>query len=144
MFSRCLKGWHFLCRFWQPLKGTSGLPLYPVAVYFVLYLLTAFASSHASIFHSIFSTTVGGLNATFAAGIIAVTVIGLLLVAGINSAAVLVFVCFYFLENLRRPATLGYLSDRIKGSVMATGLSGESQLKTLMVAVISPVFGLGG
>ncbi len=124
-------------------EGHQRVALISGAVYFLLYLLTSYASSHASIFHSIFSSTIAGLNATYAAGIFAVLGIGIFLVAGINSAAVAVFICFYLLENLRRPATLGYLSDRIKGSVMATGLSGESQLKTLMVAVISPVFGFG-
>jgi hypothetical protein len=33
------------------------------------------------------------------------------------------------------------VSENIKGTVMATGLSVESQLKTLMVAVLAPVFG---
>ena len=75
---------------------------------------------------------------------VVVVVVGIAFFLNVNipALAVLLFVIYYLLENLRRPATLGFLSDRIKGSVMATGLSGESQLKTLMIAVMSPLFGL--
>ncbi len=138
-----LKGMALTLPLLAAFEGNQRVALISGAVYFLLYLLTSYASSHASIFHSIFTSTVSGLNATYTAGIFAVAGIGLFLIAGINSVAVVIFILFYLLENLRRPATLGYLSDRIKGSVMATGLSGESQLKTLMVAIISPLFGLG-
>ena len=52
------------------------------------------------------------------------------------------FILYYILENFRRPATLGYLSGSIKGSILATGLSGESQLKSLFVAVLAPAAGI--
>ena len=124
------------------LEGNQRVAVVSAVIYFILYLSTSYASRHASGFHSLFRSTVSGLNITFGAGIIIVAVIAMLLVFGLEFAAVVVFICFYLLENLRRPATLGYISDQIKGSVMATGLSGESQLKTLFVAVISPLFGI--
>jgi hypothetical protein len=37
--------------------------------------------------------------------------------------------------------TVGYLGDLIKGRGMATGLSMESQMKTVFVALLSPAFG---
>lgn len=113
------------------------------AVYFVLYLLTSAASSRSGRFFSLFSSRRRGLNLTYLLGAAAMGLIGFGIVSGIRWLAVLLFVAYYLLENLRRPATLEYLSDRIKGSVMATGLSGESQLKTLLVAVMAPLFGFG-
>ena len=56
--------------------------------------------------------------------------------------AVVLFILYYMLENLRRPVMLGYVSDRIERGIMASGLSGESQAKSLFVAVFSPVIGL--
>ena len=124
------------------LSGNQRVALLTGIVYTVLYLMTSVASSRASSFHDRFPSRVSGLNITWLAGAAAVAGIALFLMAGIRTAAVLLFIVYYLIENLRRPATLGFLSDRIKGSVMATGLSGESQLKTLLVAVLAPLFGL--
>jgi len=46
------------------------------------------------------------------------------------------------LQNVRRPMIVGYLSDLIPQRTMATGLSVESQLRTLLMAGIAPVIGL--
>ena len=45
------------------------------------------------------------------------------------------------IENIKKPMTVGYLSEMISHKVMATGLSGESQLKTIFVAIFSPIMG---
>ena len=124
------------------LEGNQRVAIMSGVVYTILYLLTSIASSRASRFHSMFSDRITGLNITYVSGVVVVVGIAFFLNVNIPALAVLLFVIYYLLENLRRPATLGFLSDRIKGSVMATGLSGESQLKTLMIAVMSPLFGL--
>jgi len=43
--------------------------------------------------------------------------------------------------NLRRPLTVGYVSEQISERVMASGLSGESQVKTILVALLAPLVG---
>jgi len=124
------------------LEGKQRVAIMSGVVYTILYLLTSIASSRASRFHSMFPDKITGLNITYVSGVAAVVGIAFFLNVNIPVLAVALFVIYYLLENLRRPATLGFISDRIKGSVMATGLSGESQLKTLMIAVLSPLFGL--
>ena len=124
------------------LEGNQRISVVTGIVYFLLYLLTSWASSHASIFHSIFSSESRGINYTFIAGCFIVASLGAFLVYNFQIAAVILFIGYFVLENLRRPATLGYLSDSIKGSVLATGLSGESQLKSLFVAILAPLTGL--
>jgi MFS family permease len=111
-------------------------------IYSLLYLLTSAASSRAGRFHKAFSRKSLSLNGTYLFGVFSILGISFFLFGGIQIGAVILFVAFYVVENLRRPGTLGVLSDQIKGSVMASGLSGESQLKTLLVAIISPLFGL--
>ncbi|WP_319563149.1 MFS transporter [Marispirochaeta sp.] len=128
--------------FFTALEGNKRVAIMSGVIYTILYLLTSVASSRASRFHSLFPNRIAGLNVTYISGVLAILGIAVFLNAGIPALAVTLFVIYYLLENLRRPATLGFVSDRIKGSVMATGLSGESQLKTLMVAAFSPLFGL--
>jgi MFS family permease len=128
--------------FFISLEGNQRVALVSGLVYSILYLLTSAASRRAGRFHAIFRSSVSGLNITYIAGVLSVAAVGGFMLIDIRIAAVTAFIAFYLLENLRRPATLGVLSDRIKGSVMATGLSGESQLKTILIAVFAPLFGL--
>jgi len=37
--------------------------------------------------------------------------------------------------------TVGFISEQISEQVMASGLSGESQVKTILVALLAPVVG---
>ncbi|MFW6138789.1 MAG: MFS transporter, partial [Spirochaetota bacterium] len=66
---------------------------------------------------------------------------GGLLLLGLHAAAIAVFVLLYILQNIRRPMSVGYVSQRISTRVMASGLSSESQLKTIFTAVLAPVMG---
>ena len=55
--------------------------------------------------------------------------------------AILVFLLFYVLHNLRRPMNVSFISDQISSRVMASGLSVESQFTTLLTAVFAPILG---
>jgi MFS family permease len=137
-----LKGLALTLPLFASLEGNQRVALISGIVYMVLYLLTSMASSRSGRFHNRFSQKYGGLNATFLCSVGAMLMVGIFLLFGLKVAAIIVFIFYYMLENVRRPASLGLLSDRIKNSVMATGLSGESQLKTILVAIFSPLFGL--
>ncbi|MDZ7793792.1 MAG: MFS transporter [Spirochaetia bacterium] len=109
-------------------------------LYFILYMLTATVSQRAGKFQSV-QYTEKGLNLTYLVSIITVVAVGVSMRYECILIAVVLFIGFYVLQNLRRPMTVGYVSEKIKGTVMATGLSAESQLKTVVVAVASPIFG---
>lgn len=111
------------------------------ALYFFLYMLTAAVSQRSGKVAERFSTPEKGLNLTYLVSILVVVALGVSMLYNASLAAVVLFIGFYVLQNLRRPMTLGYVSEKIKGTVMATGLSTESQLKTLIVAVAAPIFG---
>lgn len=110
-------------------------------LYFFLYMLTATVSQRSGKVSERFSTPEKGLNLTYLVSILVVVAVGVSMLYNASLAAVVLFIGFYVLQNLRRPMTLGYVSEKIKGTVMATGLSTESQLKTLIVAVAAPIFG---
>lgn len=113
-------------------------------VYAILYIISGEASRHSSSFEAKFSSPVRSLNSTYLLGGLSIAAVGIGMIAGLEAAAVLFFVIYYVIENLRRPSALAVLSNRIRSSVMATGLSGESQMKTLLVALFAPLFGLIG
>lgn len=110
-------------------------------VYFVIYLFTSYASRSADAFSRRFTSLGRAINLSFLLGA------GLLVAAGAATwadwtpLAILVFLGFYVLHNLRRPMNVSYISDQIASRVMASGLSVESQVKTLLAAVFAPLLG---
>ncbi len=124
------------------LSDNEKLSLLSAFVYFVLYLLTSFASRSSGLYAKLFKTNERSLNFSFGFGIALILGIGFFLYKGLNVFPVLFFILFYILQNIRRPIVVGVLSSRIPAPAMASGLSVESQAKTLLVAVIAPVLGL--
>jgi MFS family permease len=110
-------------------------------VYFVIYLIATYASRASSQVGERFRSTAQAINVTFVIGA------GLLLVAGLTSwsgvalLSILVFLALFVLFNLRRPMNVAYVSDQISHQVMASGLSVESQVKTVLMVVLSPILG---
>ena len=110
-------------------------------VYFIIYLFTSYASRGAAGFSHHFRSLGRAINVTFVIGA------GLLLVAGmaiqwdLTWLAIVVFLFFYVLQNLRRPMNVSFISDQIENRVMASGLSVESQFTTILAAIFAPVLG---
>jgi len=55
--------------------------------------------------------------------------------------SILLFVFMYVLKNIRRPMNVGYISEQISHRTMASGLSVESLVKTLVAAPLAPAVG---
>lgn len=110
-------------------------------VYFVIYLFTSYASRSAANFSHRFSSLGRAINLSFLAGTGLLFVAGLATWQNVTWLAILVFLAFYVLHNLRRPMNVAFISDRISHRVMASGLSVESQFTTLLTAVFAPILG---
>jgi MFS family permease len=110
-------------------------------VYFGIYLLTSYASRSAARFGRRFSTTAQGLNWTFLAGAVLLFGAGAAAQRQWDVIAILIFLGFYLLHNVRRPMTVAYVSDQISSRVMAAGLSAESQFTTVGAALLAPILG---
>jgi len=112
------------------------------AVYFVLYLVSTFASRHAGwlvrrarseargarwlwwLFLGGFGSLLGGI------------------LAGSSVMMIGAFVALATTQNFWRPVLIGRVADLIDSDELATGLSIESQAKTLFAAMVAPVLGL--
>jgi MFS family permease len=110
-------------------------------IYFLLYLLAAFASTRSGTLEKRVSSLAGSVNATYLIGSFIILATGGVLLTSLRIPAVLLYVLLYTLMNLRRPLTVGYISEQISEQVMASGLSGESQVKTILVALLAPLVG---
>ena len=110
-------------------------------VYFIIYFATSYASKNAGNVSKKFGNEARALNYSYLLGAVLIIFSGLFQRLGIQLAAVAVFFLLFVLENFRRPVNISYISDTIDHKTMASGLSVESQLKTLLMAILAPVIG---
>ncbi|MBI9102079.1 MAG: MFS transporter [Spirochaetales bacterium] len=123
-------------------EDKQGTALVTGVIYSLIFLLTSIASGASGSFSNRFGSVKKQLNITYLAGMGLIITAGLLFHMGFIIPSICIFITYYFLQNLRRPVTVGFLSDQIDDRLMATGLSADSQLKTLWVALLSPLIGL--
>lgn len=110
-------------------------------VYFVIYLLTSYASRRAYYLSSRFKTLSQAVNITYLFGIGLMVLAGLMTTINLEVIAVICFVGMFILNNIRRPVNVGMISDRISSRVMASGLSTETLLTTIFSAIFAPLLG---
>ncbi len=111
-------------------------------VYFFVYLLTSYASRNSDQFSRRFRHLAAAINLTFLAGAGFMFFVGLATWQNLTIISIILFLGFYVLQNLRKPMNVAYISDQISHKVMASGLSVEAQITTLLVAVFAPILGV--
>ena len=111
------------------------------AVYFVLYLLTTLAARSSGHITGKLRSLPAAINVSYLTGTALVLFSGLALLRQYYILSISFFILFYLVENIKKPMSVGYISEQISHRVMATGLSGESQMTTLFVALFSPLMG---
>ena len=110
-------------------------------VYFIIYLLNSYASRKAAHFQQIIGQLPLVINITFLAGAFLLFGAGITTYYKLNGLAILVFLVFYILYNIRKPLTVALISDKISNQVMAAGLSVESQFTNMIMVLLAPLAG---
>ncbi len=111
-------------------------------VYFVLFLLSAWASRRAA---SLQDRAGGEDRAATVLWIVFAVAFAAMLggaLAGWESVVVLVFVVLYVLQNVWRPILIARIDTHAEDSRQATVLSVESQAKSLAAMITAPLVGL--
>ncbi len=111
-------------------------------LFFVVYLATSIASSRAGVVRERARSLPAAINGVYLAGTGLLAAAGLSAWSGWQGAAIAAYLLFYMSQNVRRPMIVGYVSERIDHRTMATGLSVETQLRTVLTAILAPVVGL--
>jgi len=108
--------------------------------YFVIYLITSFASRSASSIEKKNKRNIVMLTLMlgFSAGILS----GVLYQNGLHILALIAFILIYIIENIRKPIMTGYVADEVPGEILSSVLSAQSLIKTIMTAGIALAFGI--
>ena len=109
-------------------------------LYFVIYLLTSKASKLASKAVDKRGNTISYLTliAGFGFGILS----GVFFYFDLWILAFVTFVGIYLVENLRKPILTGFVADNVPNEILTSVMSVQSQLKTVITAVLALVFGI--
>jgi MFS family permease len=110
-------------------------------VYFVIYLMSSYASRSADQVEERLPGLAMAINVTFLAGAAALFLAGLTAWQDVRLLSIVVFLLLFVLYNVRRPLTVAFVSDQIAHEVMASGLSAESQASTLIMVALAPALG---
>jgi len=107
-------------------------------LYFVIYLMTSFASSKAGFLAKKYANiAMVSLFIGFLFGILS----GVLQLNKFYIWAFVFFVGIYIIENIRKPILTGYLAEAVPQQYMASVLSAQNLYKTLLTAIFSLIFG---
>jgi MFS family permease len=123
------------------LSGRERTAILVGGVYFLIYLTTSYASRNAGRLSRKIGHKERTLNLTFLAGAVLLVMAGGSVGAGIPGMAIVFFLLLFLLQNARRPINITYISEKISHRAMASGLSAESQIKTLLMAILAPAVG---
>ena len=124
------------------LAGNERTALLTGLVYASLYVLTSIASSKSGGIADQFKYLSIPLNGTLFIGLGFGLFSGIAYVLGVPLLAIILYICIYIIENVRKPMGIAYVSERMDKQALAASLSVESQAETLFAAAIAILIGL--
>lgn len=110
-------------------------------LYFFIYIMTATASRNAPKLVEKSKKISTALNSTFIITASMLFLAGISIHFGFYYFSVISFLLLFIVENIRRPIVVGYIGEVADKSRMATILSVDSQLSSLMIAIFAPLIG---
>ena len=132
------------------LSGEQRTAVVIGVIYFILYLLSSYASKSSYKIVRKFKRITVAINITLLIGSLSILFAGLSYYLTLTLISIILFIGIHILHNIRRPMNVGYISDKISSRVMASGLSVESQLKMIiasifafLLGVFADIFGVG-
>jgi MFS family permease len=108
-------------------------------IYFVIYLLTSRASSMAGLVKK--KALKPSALITLLSGLIAGLLCGVLYGFEYWWWSLLFFTIVYLVENFRKPIMTGLVADEVPNGILASVLSAQSQLQTIITVLIALVIG---
>ena len=108
--------------------------------YFVIYILTSFASMYAHKVASRHKKTISYITLLFgfAAGIFS----GIFFNNQLWIISLIAFVLVFINENIRKPILTGFVANHVETEILTSVISAESLLKTIITAGLALIFGV--
>ena len=110
-------------------------------IYFFIYLLNAFSSGNAGRLFDRIRNYERALLFTLVAGFIAGIVAGFFFNLKVELLAVLPFLLIFMVENIRKPIGIAYISENMEHNLLASSLSVESQISSVIAGGIAILLG---
>ena len=110
-------------------------------MYFVLHLLSSFASRGASTFVNRFGGEARSARLLWLMDLLVFALMGAGILAGHVLVPVVAFLLLALFQNFWRPILVGRVASHAGSSQTATVLSIESQAKSLFIAIVAPLLG---
>lgn len=110
-------------------------------VYFIIYMISSYASRHSSGFSKYFSSNSKAMNITFVSGLFFGLLSGIFFHFNIAIVSIVFYLLIYVNQNLRKPINVSYVSEKFSEEVLATTLSTASQVETVFSAIIIVLIG---
>jgi len=110
-------------------------------VYFVLFLAASTASRYSGKFSRRIKGVIQSINITWIIAFSMLIIAGIFQGLSVYIVTIGAYLVLFTLQNLRRPLCITYISDKVPHRVMASGLSVESLMKTLVMTILAPVCG---
>jgi MFS family permease len=111
-------------------------------VFFAVYALSSLASRNSGRFSERFGSLSVPMNMSMLIGLACGILSGLFYSIDLGMLSVIFFILVYMVENIRKPVGVAYLGGSVDKRVMASVLSIDSQLKSLIAAILAPLFGI--
>ena len=111
-------------------------------LYAVFYILSSFGSQNAYRFSNLFSNSPSAYNLLFDLFGVAMIIIGGFYMIGFSWGVIFFYLLIYMIYNMRRPILVGYIGNQVPSEKRATILSVEAQSKSIITAILAPIFGL--
>ena len=109
-------------------------------LYFFIYILTSFASKFSSKVAKKSKANISYI--TLLCGFTCGITCGVFYIYELWIISLVAFIGIYIVENIRKPIMTGFVADNVENKVLASVISAESSLRTIMTAIIALVFGL--
>ncbi|MBB6459334.1 MFS transporter [Flammeovirga kamogawensis] len=125
-------------------KGTheQKIGLTVGVTYTIIYIFTTIASVNSAKFGELFTSKDKPIIITLYLGLFCGLITGLFYIENYLLISIVFFTLIYIIENIRKPMLTGYISDDCPTSMLATILSVQSFVTTIVTATLSFVFGV--
>ena len=110
-------------------------------VFFVVYIITSFASKNSGRLAAKFSNIYKPLNISLFAGYLFGILSGLFYCMDMFIISIVFFIFIIIVENIRKPMGVSNVSDLLDRKIYATALSVDSQIKTIVAALSAILIG---
>lgn len=111
------------------------------SIYFIIHITTSYGAKNACRIATRACSLPAAANIAFIIGISLLATVSLSVILGSYIISIAAFLGLHLIYNIRRPIIVGHFADIIPHHTMATCLSIETQLRTLLVAGVTPLAG---